>query len=970
MSRLLHRVVLLSLSFAAVSFLTTETIVFSQTDNTPARTPVEKLATELVAVKTDEERQNLLQQNKERVTTDLVRELNKQGRTYFSQSKYPQALETYEVGLNIAKSIDDKAGVSLISIGVGNAFYVQGNYPKALEAYEQSLKFAEAANNRSDIARAWGSIGTLQWAQGNYQTALDLMLKSLKVRRELNDKAGISTSLGNIAGIYYLQGNYDQALEYQLQGLKLSEESNDKAGISVALNNIGAVYLIQGNYLRALETLQRSLKMKEELADKPSIVSTLSLMGQVYYENGNEEQALATYQKGLELAREIGNKPGMAAILSNTGNVYYSQHDFAKALPTMQEALKLNRELGEKASVAGSLNNIANVYKDQADYKQALEYLEESKKIADEMGYARVSASSLVNIAQIYEAQGQYQQAWDYAMKGTTISRQSDNSSILWQALTTLGHAQEGLKQFGPARESFLEAISIVEKLREQAAGGEQDQQRFFETKVSPYYAMVNLSIKQQDFGQALVFAERAKGRVLLDVLSNGKVNISKAMTPAEVAQDQTLRSEVNALNTRVARLKARSPSSPEVSATVTRLEKARLDYESFQTNLYGAHPELKVQRGKAPTLTLAEATKLLPDDRTALLEYVVGDDNTYLFVLTKAGALKLYTLNIQQKELRETSEAFRKQLAERNLAIKTPARRLYELLLSPAEAQLKGVTKLVIVPDGPLWDLPFQALHRGPRGYLLEDYAISYAPSLSVLRDMNAKAAALSSKSTRPQSVHPELFAIGNPNLNRETTTRVSALRSEETLEPLPDAEREVNTLKQLYGNDRSKVLIGEQATEEEVKREAGKYSLLHFATHAILDDQNPMYSRLMLASATGDTREDGLLEAWEVMNLDLSAATVVLSACQTARGRFGIGEGMIGMSWAMFVAGSPAVVVSQWKVDSARTTDLMVEFHRNLLRGKSKSEALQLAAKKLLRGNYNHPAYWAGFVLIGSER
>jgi CHAT domain-containing protein len=217
----------------------------------------------------------------------------------------------------------------------------------------------------------------------------------------------------------------------------------------------------------------------------------------------------------------------------------------------------------------------------------------------------------------------------------------------------------------------------------------------------------------------------------------------------------------------------------------------------------------------------------------------------------------------------------------------------------------------------------------------------------------------------------------MGNPTINAERLAKVSLTRGDESLDPLPNAEREVNTLGKLYGAERSRILIGEQATEEQVKAEASRYLLLHFATHAVLDDRNPMYSRIVMSSPEEGAKEDGLLEAWELMNLDLKAELVVLSACQTARGRVGAGEGMIGMSWALFVAGSPSVVVSQWKVDSARTTDLMLEFHRNLLRklatggpAMSKAEALRAAALKLLHGQYNHPAYWAGFVIIGNER
>jgi CHAT domain-containing protein len=271
------------------------------------------------------------------------------------------------------------------------------------------------------------------------------------------------------------------------------------------------------------------------------------------------------------------------------------------------------------------------------------------------------------------------------------------------------------------------------------------------------------------------------------------------------------------------------------------------------------------------------------------------------------------------------------------------------------------------------LWNLPFQALDRGHDRYLLDDFAISYAPSLSVLREMRRKGAEFAL--SRHHNAISDLLALGNPVLNFQAISKNSGLREDE-LEPLPGAEREVNALRLLYGRDRSKVLVKGDATEEEVKAEGDKYRLLHFATHAILDDRNPMYSRIMLARADGKKLEDGQLEAWELMKFDLKAEMIVLSACQTAQGRIGAGEGMIGMSWAGFVAGSPTVVVSQWKVDSDRTAELMIQFHQNLLRKRgnqpamTKAEALRSAALKLRHSRYSHPFYWAGFVLIGNER
>jgi len=170
------------------------------------------------------------------------------------------------------------------------------------------------------------------------------------------------------------------------------------------------------------------------------------------------------------------------------------------------------------------------------------------------------------------------------------------------------------------------------------------------------------------------------------------------------------------------------------------------------------------------------------------------------------------------------------------------------------------------------------------------------------------------------------------------------------------------------LYGAARSKVYVGVEAREDRVRSEAGQASILHFTTHGTLNNAAPMYSYLTLAE--GGPNDDGLLEAWELMQLDLKAGLAVLSACETARGRIGGGEGVIGFSWAMFIAGVPSTVVSQWKVESASTRDLMVNFHRSLIAPNkpTKAEALRQAALKLMRNpDTSHPFYWAGFVLVG---
>ena len=922
----------------------------------------EELAAALSLARTPEEGVALLNAQPELVTPDLIKALDKQVKELLSRGKSAQALIVCDLALSIAQRLTDQAGMLVTLRLKGDIYRGRVDYKQALEYYDQSLKLAEKLGDKGNFADALTSVGIIHGLQSDYPQALEIFQRSLRIREELGDKTNIARELSNIGNIYVSQGENVRALENYQRSLKLADEVGNKAGSSATLNSIGNLYYSQGNYPQAMEYFQQSLKIKQA----------------------------------------IGDNPGVARALNNIGIIYALQGQYAQALDYLQQNLRIKEEFGDQAGTVEVLHNIGGVYLSQGDYTQALAYEQKALKPAEERGNNELLGDILQNIGDCCLRLGQYQTASEYAARAAALAAQSGIPEVLWNARTIAGKAHLALNQLDLARQDFLESIATIEKLRGQVAGGEQDQQRFFEGKIAPYQAMVDLSLARNNPAEALSYAERAKGRVLLDVLRNGRADITKAMTSEEIKRDRTLTAEVASLNTQLVRLKVQSkPNEEQLAEFKSRLDKARLEYEGFQTSLYAAHPELKVKRGQTQLLTIDEATELLPDSQTAILEYVVTENKSYLFVLRKAARLgvrdkvpaelTVHTLAIKGSELAEMAESFRQRVAERDLAVKQPARQLYELLIKPAEGQLHDVRRLCIVPDGALWNLPFQALHQGERGYLLEQYAVFYAPSLSVLREMGRRATALGAAHLRtaagtPGTVRsasaradaqPGLLALGNPTLGAETIAKVRFTNRDETLGPLPDAEREVNALGRLYGYGNSRVLIGEQAREATVKAEAGKYKIVHFATHAILDDRNPLYSRIILSHSEGDLEEDGLLESWEIMKLDLNAELAVLSACQTARGRVAAGEGVIGMSWALFVAGCPAAVVSQWKVDSARSAELMIEFHSNLLHrernGKpadTKSEALRHAALKLLRGPYNHPAYWAAFILIGDDR
>jgi CHAT domain-containing protein len=749
----------------------------------------------------------------------------------------------------------------------------------------------------------------------------------------------------------------------------------EKGLIATVLTNMGEVNLLQGDYAQALERYQKGLSIFESIGYKDGIAGALDSIGSVHNLQGDYAQAVEYYQKSMATKESLGDKAGIARSLNNIGGAHRSQGDFARALERFRKSLEMSESLGDKTAIANSLGNLGALYFDQAEYAQALTYYQKSLAMWESTRDKKGIADSLCKIGDVYEKQGRRSQALDFSERATVLARQISAADTLRRARFNSGVVYRALNQFAKARQAFGEAIATTEALRAQIAGGEQERQRYFESKVSPYHAMVDLLIAEDHPAEALTFAERAKARVLLDVLQSGRVNGAKAMTGEEQEQERKLNSRLVSFNTQIYRETARpQPDQARLTELNAQLQKARLDFEAFQTNLYAAHPELKSQRGEAQPLSPEEAAALLPDAKSALLEYVVADDKTFLFVITKAAGkteaeVRAYTSPIKRAELTSQIESFRRQLAGRDLGFRASAAKLYELLLKPAQTQLAGKTNLVIVPDDKLWEAPFQALLTGSRRFLMEEAAVAYAPSLTVLREATKR------RRRDSDAASANLLALGNPAIGQETIGHATLTLRGGKLDPLPEAEQEVKALGQLYSAERSKVYIGAEASEDRVKAEAGQARILHFATHGTLNNASPMYSYLALAQ--GGKNEDGLLEAWELMQMDLHADLAVLSACETARGHYGAGEGMIGLTWALFVAGVPSTVVSQWKVESASTRDLMLNFHRQLrapAAAKAKvtmAEALRQAALNVMKNpETSHPFYWAGFVLVGAGR
>ena len=813
--------------------------------------------------------------------------------------------------------------------------------------------------------------------RGEFDAALKCELLQIYVAERIGDQGGV-------AGAYMEQGltkrrqeDFEQAVLLVQKSLALFEAAGQPRGAALALENLAELQTTIGDIREAFDNAQKALKLYEAAKSSPGIAAALTELSLEYAELHNFQQALAHGDRAMALYQKLEDKLHVAMLRRDMADQYAKLGDYGRAREMYQEILKQTENSGDRGGAAVIRNAVSDICAEQGNYSEALENSRQALSACEAINYRGGMVSSLLRIGQITAAKGEYAEAIPTVRQAIDLARPLQNRNYLWVALATLGDCQMEAGHTPEAREAFAESISILEELRGQAAGGPEGIERYLEGRLQAYHGMFRLLAREGRPWDALALAEKTKARVLLDVLQKGRINVQKAMTPDERRQEGSMKSRLNILNAQMSRLTGnRTPDPQRLNELTTKLKAARLDYESFQASLYSLHPELRTQRGEAPVINAEELVNLLPDPASALLEYVMTDRQSYLFVVTaqkndSQPEVRLYELAVSGAELGRQTETFRQELAGRDLGFQASASRLYDVLIKPAQTQLRGKTNLIIVPDGKLWELPFQALVSSAHRFVIEDSAISYAPSLTVLREITKR------RASRPSNADsPALLAFGNPTSGAEKIERPGlALRNDE-LAPLPEAEDEVKAVGRLYSPARSRVYVGAEAREDRVKREAGNANVLHFATHGTLNDSSPMYSHLVFARGNGD--EDGLLEAWEIMQLDLKADLAVLSACETARGRYSDGEGIIGFSWAMFVAGVPATVVSQWKVEAASTRDLLVDFHRSLnpQAGRRSARAtmaedLRQAALKLKRSpETSHPFYWAGFVLIGDGR
>lgn len=934
-------------------------------------------------------------------------------------NKPQEALPYLNQALPLFRELGDKGAQADVLVGLHD-IHISEQPQKAVDALNQALSLRRDIKDKAGEASVLKTIGADQlWVLHKPQEALPYLNQALPLFRELGDKGAQGETLLAIGETYNVLEQPEKALEFLNQALPLLREAGQKDNEVSALRVSGDIHQNAERSQQALELFNEALLRFRKAGTKEHEGRMLTSIGEVLHRAGNWRGSLEVLNQALTLQKTLGDKKGQAESLQEIGTLHLAAGEHQKALDALQQALPLWKNVGEQWNIEMTLNSIGEAYNALGQPQKALEFLNQARALqkggaaaqdgakqgADGNETRTDAAQTLSQIGAAYTGNNQPQEALMVLAEALQMSREAGNKAVEAGTLSNIAAVEESQGRLDEAGAHMSQALSLVEEMRESLGASSTAKVAFLQSNLFQYHAYVNLLLKQKKEAEAFTWAQKTKARALLDLMAGGKVNLSRGVSEKEAQRERELKWMLGQLNKKLISEAIRTdPNAARIESLKRQITQTEGALETFTDALYAKYPELARKR-VAQTVSLQDMAKFLPPD-TALLEYVVlkarNADKTLLFCVTVQdgkAAVTSYPIALTRRQLSERLADFRSACSQPQSDYEEKARALYDLLIAPAARQLQGKKRLVICPDGPLWEAPFQALMAPREGtgaaqFLIERHEVSYAYSATAMQ-----AALLVKRDAATARPVRTLLALANPNFGgaqrlgsengaaggapdkrpltinlRPLTINLRAMgtdfvRGDGAIAPLPGTQLEADAIKSNFPD--ALIATGDTAQEATAKEQGGRFRYLHFATHGVFNDASPLDSSIVLAQPLAGAKEDGFLTAREIFDLDLPAEMVVLSACNTARGDKRSGEGVVGLSWALFVAGAPTQVLSQWAVADQSTAQLMKSFYSNLKAGQAKGAALRAASLSLMKdGKHAHPFYWAPFVLIGDWR
>jgi CHAT domain-containing protein len=837
------------------------------------------------------------------------------------------------LSLEILRRVGGPFEQASMLVDLGIAYQKKQDFQAALQTFEEALPLAEASGDPGLKARVLTGVGAGHFLQYRLAKAKEIWEEALELSRQTGDQQLEADLEQNLAAVYQSQGQFQKALDLFTRAV--TRTSVKESGM--AYYNMGNLFLELGTPQKALENYRLSQRAFQAKGNAEYEANALIGVGWALQRMGEPQAAIAEYEKarGL-LPTESWN------VIFSIGRAQIDLQKSEEALPSLQRALAMARMNSDRSREAATLLALGSAYAGLGQPEQAVDNLKAAITLGNQIGHHSVVALALLKRSLLRRDQGR-----------------------LEEALADVENA-----------------LAVIESTRRNIAG-DQLRTGFFAAKRTYYDLDIDLLLQldklQPDGGyraQALETSERARARGLLDLLAEGRIDVRQGLDPDLRQREDDLSDQISRLQSELRAGNAKPERLQELQAERDELDMRR---EQLEVEIQNKNKRYAEVRYPVP-LKLAEIRSRILDDRTALLEYVLGEKSSTLFVITRE-KIKTFELPASE-EIAQQVVRLRRALEQDSLLKRQDylesAFGLYRDLLKPASATLRGKSNMLIVPDGALYYIPFEALLTEATDlpyrnlpYLLRQYSIAYIPSASVL-------AGLREPRQEPSSMERKQVVAFAPfaSTRKEVLTRGAgqdsypdSVEGRWIFSPLPASGREAAEIAGLYPGA-ALSFVGGAADEATVTRNPAVATArrLHFATHAQIDELHPEYSALVLAEKPG---EDGLLQMREIFNLKLSADLAVLSACETGLGKEITGEGLMGLTRAFFYAGVPSLVVSLWNVVDGPTPDLMLDFYKNLDRLQNKAKALQTSKLSMITGGtYSHPSYWAPFILLGEPQ
>ncbi|MHC5761012.1 CHAT domain-containing protein, partial [Nostoc sp.] len=882
-----------------------------------------------------------------------------------------------------------------------------GEKQKALQFLNQALPIYRAVGDKRGEARTLNNIGGVYDALGEKQKALQFYNQALPLRRAVGDKGGEGTTLNNIGAVYNDLGEKQKALQFLNQALPIHRAVGDRGGEATNLNNIGQIYDDLGEKQEALQFYNQALPIYRAVGDRGGEATTANNIARVYNDLGEKQKALQFLNQALPLFRAIGDRGGEATNLNNIGAIYNDLREKQKALRFYNQALPIYRAVGDRDGEATTLNNIGAVYNDLGEKQKALQFLDQALPIYHAVGDRGGEASVLNNIGLTYYDLREKQKALQFLNQALPLRRavgdRGGEAAILGNiALLEMnqGNLQEALNK-------VEDAIKIIEDLRTKVVSPEL-RTSYFATKQGYYQFKINLlmHLHKQNLSkgydaQALETSDRARARSLVELLTEANANIREGIKPELLERERNLQQKLNALEKQKLELASRPNTEKKIADIKQQIDKLLDDYQQLRTEIRlnsRRYADLKFPE----SLTLKEIQQKILDDDTLLLTYSLGEERSYLWLVSKTEIHsyelpKRAEIEAQAKQfhgyLKANPNKFTSQAAT-DIG-KQSATKLSQMLLQPVAKKLSN-KRLLIVSDGALQYVPFTALPVCQDATcnvstpLLANHEIINSPSVSTI-------AILRSEQQQHKLAPKTLAVLADPVFSKDDTrlscqgkqdtspAKINPKNQSENLDSLllerSARESDVNFRSLPFTCQEAEGIFLEPKSSIKALRfdanrafamnpQLSQYRYIHFATHGILNSTNPQLSGVVLSlvNQKGET-ENGFLRLNDIFNLKLPAELVVLSACETALGKEVRGEGLVGLTRGFMYAGSPRLVVSLWKVQDEGTSVLMKKFYtKMLLQGLKPAEALRAAQLEMSQDKkYFAPYYWAGFTLQG---